>query len=322
MARELSSVRGMSRRALGGLMLAVLVAGVLWSAFAWWRAWSAPLVTVVFRPPFSVEGIATGTPVRVKGVTVGQVVSIGLDADTEGRLRPLVNLSLDPAALEDRGFADRLRGDRLGEEVARGLRARLITVNPASGLLQVELIWDAAAPPPPVALRRDEIPPVGDAFGRRLEGFVDQLERLAQADLVGLSAELERDLDRWLVSADPERAARFSADLVARSASVRDATAAEALGERALRFAEASRRLRAAVEKTEQGLDDETLALLQVRLADAAAALASFGAALEGSQSSMTSAAGEVSGVFRAVSEGARTWKKKAAGLTTEPQPR
>jgi hypothetical protein len=250
------------------------------------------------------------------------VVSIGLDPDPDGRLRPLVNLSLDPAALEDRGFADRLRGDRLGEEVARGLRARLITVNPSSGLLQVELVWDTAAAPPTAALRRDEIPPVGDAYGRRLEGFVDQLERLAQADLVGLAAELDRDLDRWLIAADPERAARFSADLVARTASVRDATAAEALGERALRFAEASRRLRAAVEKTEQGLDDETLALLQVRLADAAAALASFGAALEGSQSSMTSAAGDLSGVFRAVSDGARTWKKKAAGLTTEPQPR
>jgi hypothetical protein len=36
----------------------------------------------------------------------------------------------------------------------------------------------------------------------------------------------------------------------------------------------------------------------------------------------MTSAAGDLSGVFRAVSDGARTWKKKAAGLTTEPQPR
>ena len=312
----------MSRRALGGLMLAVLVAGLLWSAFAWWRAWSAPLVTLVFRPAFSVEGIATGTPVRVNGVTVGQVVSIGLDLDADGRLRPLVSLSVDPTALEDRGFADRLRGDRLGEEVARGLRARLITVNPASGLLQVELVWDAAAPPPTTALRRDEIPPVGEAFGRRLEGFVDQLERLAEADLVGLAAELDRDLDRWLVSADPARAARFSADMVARTSAVREATAAEVLGERALRFAEASGRLRAAVEKAERGLDDETLAVLQVRLADAATALASFGAALEGSQASMTAAAGDVSGVLRAVSEGARTWKKKAAGLTTEPQPR
>ena len=138
----------MSRRALGGLMLAVLVAGLLWSAFAWWRAWSAPLVTIVFRPSFSVEGVSTGTPVRVQGVAVGQVVSVGLDLDQDWRLRPLVSLSVDPAALEDRGFADRLRGDRLGEEVARGLRARLITVNPASGLRQVELSWAAAAPAP------------------------------------------------------------------------------------------------------------------------------------------------------------------------------
>lgn len=312
----------MSRRALGGLLLTVLVAGLLWSAFAWWRAWSAPLVTLVFRPPFSVEGIATGTPLRVNGVTVGQVVSVGLDLDADGRLRPLVTLSVDPAVLEDRGFADRLRGDRLGEEVARGLRVRLITVNPSSGLLQVELVWDAAAPPPKTALRRDEVPPVAEPFGRRLEGFVEQLERLAEADLVGLAAELDRDLDRWIVSAEPDRAARFSADLVSRTAFVRDATAADVLGERARRFAEASGRLRAAVEKAERGLDDETLALLQARLADAAAALASFGAALEDSQATMTSAADDVSGVLRAVSEGARTWKKKAAGLTTEPRPR
>ncbi len=322
MARELSADRRMSRRALGGLMLAVLVAGLLWSAFAWWRAWSAPLVTLVFRPPFSVEGISTGTPVRVQGVSVGQVVSVGLDLDQDGRLRPLVSLSVDPAALEDRGFADRLRGDRLGEEVARGLRARLITVNPASGLLQVELLWADGAPAPAAPLRRDEVPPLDEAFGRRLEGFVDQLERLAEVDLVGMAGELDRDLDRWLVTIDPAHAARFSADLVARTAAVRDATAAEVLGERALRFAEASRKLRAAVDKAERGLDDETLALLQARLADAAAALASFGAALEGSQAGMTTAAGELSGVFRAVSEGARTWKKKADGLTTEPRPR
>lgn len=322
MARELSADRRMSRRTLGGVMLAVLAAGLLWSGFAWWRAWSAPLVTIVFRPPFSVEGVATGTPVRVKGVVVGQVASVGLDADAEGRLRPLVSLSVDPAALEDRGFADRLRGDRLGEEVARGLRARLITVNPASGLLQVELVWDAGAAPPASALRRDEIPPAGDVLGRRLEGFVEQLERLAQADLVGLAAELDRDLDRWLTTVEPAHAARFSADLVARTAAVRDATAAEVLGDRARRFAEASGRLRAAVERAEQGLDDATLALLQARLADAAAALASFGAALEGSQATMTAAAGDLSGVLRAVSAGARTWKKKAAGLTTEPRPR
>ena len=38
MAGQLPAVRRMSRRALGGLLLAVLGVGALWSAYAWWRA--------------------------------------------------------------------------------------------------------------------------------------------------------------------------------------------------------------------------------------------------------------------------------------------
>ncbi|MEY3492530.1 MAG: hypothetical protein RL309_1658, partial [Verrucomicrobiota bacterium] len=49
-AGQLSSIRRMSRRALGGVMLAVLGVAVLWSGYSWWRAWSAPLIPVVFRP--------------------------------------------------------------------------------------------------------------------------------------------------------------------------------------------------------------------------------------------------------------------------------
>jgi len=312
----------MSRRALGAALIAVLGAVALWSVFAWWRAWSAPLVRLVFRPPFSVEGVATGTPVRVLGVTVGQVASVGLDPDADGRLRPTVLLSIDPSALADRGFADRLRGDRLRAEVARGLRCRLIAVNPSSGLLQAELIWDPLSPPPPAGLRADEVPPADGAARRRLEDFVQQVERLSRTDLVGLAADLGRDLDRWLPAADPARAERFSAELVARTEAAKAATGDAALAERAARAAAACARLRAAVEAAARATDEETLALLQVRLADAAAALASFGAALEGSRAGLASSAQDFSGLLRAVSEGARAWKKKAAGLTTEPLPR
>ena len=35
----------MNRRALGGLMFATLVIAVFGSAWAWWSAWSAPLVS-------------------------------------------------------------------------------------------------------------------------------------------------------------------------------------------------------------------------------------------------------------------------------------
>lgn len=303
-------------------MLAVLGAAVLLSVFAWWRAWSAPLVQVVLRPAFSVEGIASGTPVRVQGVTVGQVASIGLEADADGLLRPLVRLSLDPDTLEDRGFADRLRGDRLRAEVAQGLRARFVAVSPASGLLQVELVWDPSAPVALPSLAADEVPLLGGSLQSRIDGFVQQLESLAEKDLVGLAADLERDLDGFHAATDPERAARFSAMLVRRTGAVREATGDGKLDAQSARLIAACARLREAVAAADRRLDDETLALLQVRLADAGAALAAFSASLEGSQARFDAASAEFSDLFRAVSAAARTWSKKAAGLTTEPRPR
>jgi paraquat-inducible protein B len=277
---------------------------------------------VVFRPSFSVEGISSGTPVRVQGVTVGQVASIGLDADAEGLLRPVVRLILDPETLEDRGFADRLRGDRLRTEVAKGLRARLVAVSPASGMLQVELIWDASAPAPTEPLAVDEIPPLGTHLQSKIAGVVQQLQDLAAKDLVGIAAELERDLDGFHEATDPERAARFSAMIVRRTGAVLEATGDGKLDAQGARLIAACARLRETVEQADREMDDETLALLQVSLADAAAALASFSASLEGSQTRMNAASAEFSELFRAVSEAARTWSKKAAGLTTEPRPR
>jgi len=312
----------MSRRALGGVMLAVLGVVVLWSGYSWWRAWSAPLVPVVFRPSFSVEGISSGTPVRVQGVTVGQVSAIGLAADAEGRLRPVVRLILNPETLEDRGFADRLRGDRLRTEVAKGLRVRLVSVSPASGMLQVELIWDATAAAPTGPLDADEIPPLSTHLQGKIAGFVQQLQDLAEKDLVGLAAELERDLDGFYDATDPDRATRFSAMIIRRTGAVLEATGDGKLNAQSARLIAACARLRETVEQADRKMDDETLALLQVRLADAGAALASFSASLEGSQTRMNATSAEFSKLFRAVSEAARTWSKKAAGLTTEPRPR
>mgnify|MGYP003849073461 FL=1 len=303
-------------------MLAVLGVAVLWSGYSWWRAWSAPLVPVVFRPSFSVEGISSGTPVRVQGVTVGQVSSIGLDADAEGRLRPAVRLVLDPATLEDRGFADRLRGDRLRTEVAKGLRARLVAVSPASGMLQVELIWDTSAPASTESLAADEIPPLSSHFQSKIANYVQQLQDLAEKDLVGLAAELERDLDGFYVATDPERATRFSAMIVRRTGAVLEATGDGKLDAQSARLIAVCARLRETVEQADRKMDDESLALLQVSLADAGAALASFSASLEGSQTQLNAASTEFSELFRAVSAAARTWSKKAAGLTTEPRPR
>ena len=311
----------MSRRALGGVLLALLTLSCGIALWSWWRAWNAPLVRVVFRPAFSVHGISTGTPVRVQGVVVGQVSAIGLSLDGDRRLRPEVVLSLDPDTLADRGFADRLRGDRLQEEVQRGLRAHLVAVNPASGLLQVELFWDPQDAPP-AGLARHEIPAAGVTAQRAIERVVKELERATSRDLALVAQELEADLDRYYGKTDPARAAAFSARLEAATATFAEATSADKLGARARRLAESCAALRAAAEAADRRLDGESIGQLQVKLADARAALESFTASMEGSEAKMNGAAAEVADLFKAVSEAARIWTKKARGLTTEPQPR
>jgi hypothetical protein len=310
----------MSRRALGALMLATLAAATLYGAWAWWRAWSAPRVGVVVRPTFSVEGIATGTPVRVNGVVVGQVESLGLRPDADGRLRPEVRLTIDPSDLADRGFADRLRRDRLSEEVARGLRARLTSVSPASGLLQVELLWEEPGELP-TGLAPDEIPATGGSKQRALERVARELGRFAGRDLAQVAAALEADLDAYLPKSDPARAARLSADWVARSAALAEATDDAHLGTQATRLIAAVARLREVAAQAEAAVDAESLARLQVSLADAREAVRAFGASLEGSGRSLEAAQAEAATLLRDLSDGARAWTRKARGLTTEPLP-
>ena len=310
----------MSRRALGALLLATLAAATLYGAWAWWRAWSEPRVGVVVRPTYSVEGISTGTPARVNGGVVGQVESLGLRADADGRLRPEVRLTIDPSDLADRGFADRLRRDRLREEVARGLRARLITVSPASGLLQVELLWEEPGEIP-ADLAADEIPAAGGSKQRALERVARELGRFAGRDVAQVAAALEADLDAFLPKTDPARLARLSADWVARSAALAEATDDAHLGAQATRLIGAVARLREVATQAEAAVDAESLARLQVRLADAREAVRAFGASLEGSGRSLDSAQAEASTLLRDLSDAARAWTRKARGLTTEPLP-
>jgi hypothetical protein len=320
MAGQLPADHRLKRRVLGATLLATLVVATAIGAFAWWRAWSAPRVSVVFRPGFSVQGIATGTPVRLNGVVVGQVESIGLKADGDGRLRPEVNLTLDPSDLEDRGFADRLREDRLREEVARGLRVRLVAVSPASGMLQVELLWEEPGPEP-AGLSATEIPTSGGSTQRAIERVAKELERVAARDLGRIAAELEADLDGYLPKADPAHAARLSAAWVARTAALAEATDESHLGAEAARLTASLARLREVADQADVAFDAETFARLQVRLADAREASRAFGASLEGSGRSLADAEAEASALLRGLSEAARTWTRKARGLTTEPSP-
>jgi hypothetical protein len=129
-------------------------------------------------------------------------------------------------------------------------------------------------------------------------------------------------LDNFYAKTDPDRAAAFSARLEASTGAFAEVTSAENLGAKARRLTESCAALRAAAADADRRLDGETIGQLQVRLADARAALESFTASMEGSEAKLSGTAAEVADLFKAVSEAARTWTKKARGLTTEPQPR
>ncbi len=310
----------MNKKTLGTILITVLIVTTLVSSWLWWRAWSAPLVDVFFRPGFSIHGIAVGTPVRVQGVVVGQVSSIGLSSDSEARLRPQVNLSLNPEVLDNRGFAERLRGKHLQEEVVQGLRVHLVVVSPASGLLQVELFW-AKNDPLPAGLAENEIPATGQTMQRAMERLVKELNRATQRDLEKIAQDLEKDLDHYFPKSDPAFASAYSAKLVAMSESLVTATNPENFGPKLARITDACAALRSDAETMNEDFSPENLIMLQVHLADATAALDSFAASLEGSQTKINASAEEITALFQLISRGARDWKEKTEAFGREPRP-
>ena len=310
----------MNKKTIGTLLVTVLIVTTIVSSWLWWRAWSAPLVDVFFRPSFSVHGLGVGTPVRVKGVVVGQVSSIGLSLDNEAKLRPQVNLSLNPEVLDNRGFAERLRGKNLQDEVAQGLRVHLVVVSPSSGLLQVELFWAEKNPMPP-GLEPNEIPATGQTMQRTMERLVKELNRATQRDLEKIAQDLEKDLDYYFPKSDPAFASAFSAKLIAKSESLATATAPESLGPKLTRIAEACAALRPDTENMNKEFSSENLIILQAHLSDTTAALESFTASLEGSQSKINASAEEITALFQLISRGARDWKEKTEAFGREPRP-
>lgn len=310
----------MKQKTVGLILCTVLIITVTISSWLWWRAWSAPLVNVFFRPTFSVHGISVGTPVRVQGVPVGQVESIGLSADSEGKLRPEVNLSLNPEILQNRGFAERLKGQRLQEEVARGLRVHLVSVSPASGLLQVELFW-LEKDPLPTGLQANEIPATGLTMQRTMEKIVKELNYFTERDLQKIAQELENDLDFYFPKSDPDLAAAFSAHYVDTTEALATATESANYQKKLKSLADACASLRVTTEGMNQDFSAENLIILQMHLADASAALNSLAASLEGNQAKITASANEWTALFKQISLGARDWKEKTEALGREPRP-
>jgi paraquat-inducible protein B len=174
--------------------LAMIVAAVLWlSGNSLFKKQQGAMIFY----KGNVTGLYVGAPVGFRGVTVGQVESIGIQVDP-ATLKALVpvRINLQDNALRFNG-ADKDTPIDLATLVQRGLRARLVAQSFVTGQKSIELDF---VPNTPSTLMGDgskpEIPALGDRFG----ALVDQVAELPLRDTVQEMRAAVKDLRDTLVS--------------------------------------------------------------------------------------------------------------------------
>jgi len=261
MAGELPAglrLRRLRRRGVAALAaLAVLGLCVLgWNL----RQGVLPRARLVIRPETSVQGLAVGAPVRLMGAVVGQVAAVRLrPAADGGRLHPEVVLSVDLRRAP--GLADP------SACVDQGLRALLIPVNPASGLLEADLVWRPGSPA--ARASADEIPCAPRGSLADVPALASAIDRLSRRDLAGESRALATSLDAARARLDDPR---LGADL-----------------------ARQARALRELVESAEAAAGPEVLPIAAARLGETRERLAQAGVSAGGAADSLERLPGSLS---------------------------
>jgi len=186
----------------------------------------APRLSLFFDS--SVDGLGAGSPVKVRGVTVGKVARIALRGDKECRV--LVELAVSPRLLAARGLpANLASADILAGEIARGLRAKLAMLSPATGEYYIE-IMHAPETPARFAVAPEEgvleVPLIPPALTTgQLDTYADKLLAFSRRDFAAEAAEWDATLERMLAATQPERAAALNAALLERLAKARQVLA-------------------------------------------------------------------------------------------------
>lgn len=244
---------------------------------------NAEQVRCVVRPEISVQGVVTGSTVRLNGVVVGQVVRIGLWSDPDtGRVRPELVLSLDGA--REPLFLN------LPAQIQDGLRAEFTPVNPASGFLEVNLFWSKDPLKRLATTDVDEVPWQPSTQQEGIARVIPVVQRLAAADF-----------------------RRHVETLVNQLESIEDRLAdgpgvTQSLAERAAT-------LRATAAQIETAAGPEAMASLQVRLADLREGLRIADATLVALERDLQAWPGPVGESLRAFSQ---TCRASAARLRRE----
>ncbi len=186
------------------LGVVLLVAMVLFIAGG--RLRQGRLIESYFRE--SVQGLTVGSPVKYRGVTLGEVTELGL---TAAEYAPPAPAEFDRAQFQMVYVRYRIDISKIisapttQEVVQAGLRARLASAG-LTGLAYIELNFVPGAPPPvtmpwtPVA---DVIPTVPSTFAQVQDAAAIIAQRLEKVDIeamvngiIGLTTDLRTQIDK------------------------------------------------------------------------------------------------------------------------------
>lgn len=172
-----------------GAGILVLTIALLGSASLFSRP--VPMI-VYFRD--SVNGLVVGSPVKYKGVSIGQVTSISLASvpGSEELLIP-VRIEIDENAFQADGNdgPPLTNPAQLDEAVANGLRATLETESLVTGRLYVALDVFPKADPP-IFLGTGDLPEIPT----QATGLVEFIKNLSKIDLPGMVTQLNEILSK------------------------------------------------------------------------------------------------------------------------------
>ncbi|HAV63564.1 MAG TPA: hypothetical protein DCY13_14505 [Verrucomicrobiales bacterium] len=200
---------------LVGIAILVITIGLLGSA----RLFAKPVPIIMYFSD-SVNGLAEGSAVKFKGVTIGYVKSISLAmAPNGGELKIPVVVELDENSLKYSGDEMSLLTNpaKLESLIEKGLRATLETESLITGRLYVSLnLFPGAGTP---RFFGDESLP---EIPTQPTGLVEFIKSLSTVDLGGMANQLNQILDRLNTSLGELQVKQLNDQLAGVLASMKD----------------------------------------------------------------------------------------------------
>lgn len=239
----------------------------------------------------STHGLDLGSPVKLRGVRVGRVVSLNLrylEDENKSVVDVVGELNRDTITDEVGDILDLSDADVLQQLVDAGLRAQLGVIGLATGLLYVELDMrdPVEHPPQPFAAthsRYPSVPAVRSAIAEFQASLTEILAAVKHADLPGLAADFRGLLVDTRRQVNALELAPLVAEWTAAGRSINEMTASLELAAAVDNFNATLTELRGTLAKID-AVVDPTAADLAATFDAAQEALSSFSAAADSAQ--------------------------------------